>query len=511
MNTDRLWFLVVSGLTILSAIYVGSYREIWDSAIQTATAPFRPAHFDWELCSTLHNQLLDIGWEKANVSRTRDTRSWWEFHWDNNIRNDNGRSTQSMLEELERRFPPDLTRFLKTAQNDNPGDPNWAHFFWGFWGLSWPSEMLDWLDKVDDSSKLYQAGRHGIMLYRTSTEFSRSMGILFGVKENKAFSLWSINWASFDPEKDVYVPLESILQGFLDMVAEKRVEAFPVGYGPPDWTFSDSSPWYRTANYDIVLPITLKAWDRLVETIESKLPNRAPRTPILPAWTNESLSEAGLAPNDRNDEYAFFRAFLSQMRQPRFSYVAPGLRLSLLHERSIQEFNDRDVFDLSKPHMQRRVDNLQSFDFPFLFLRADDKFLTAQQVKWEWPFDRKERFLTGLYLQRSHCYPDGAKLVLPMEVGIHGWARRSDGTRLDQGAWERSRPAGLYDGLYSPGDSHVYYAAQLRLANLLDNWRKMVERGYWKVGKHGVKGGIKVFQEADSWQMWKRYQIDTTW
>lgn len=32
---------------------------------------------------------------------------------------------------------------------------------------------------------------------------------------------------------------------------------------------------------------------------------------------------------------------------------------------------------------------------------------------------------------------------------------------------------------------------------VLDNWAERIEKGDWEVDKHGVKGGIERFREAD--------------
>jgi hypothetical protein len=143
--------------------------------------------FNWERCTELHNQIFDIGWESTTASR-RLAPTWWETwtqlpqtYYTSNMQQ--GLSVEQALEQLYRRLPSDVVRFLKVAKCSKAAYGLWynINFFHGVHGLGDPLQMVDWLDGDPQWGWLY--GTHTrprdiIPLYDANQEYSHRLGIL---------------------------------------------------------------------------------------------------------------------------------------------------------------------------------------------------------------------------------------------------------------------------------------------------------------------------------------------
>jgi hypothetical protein len=319
-----------------------------------------------------------------------------------------------------------------------------------------------------------------------------------------------------DKDTDIrnWVPLEEILEAYLQMIREARVElssdssddehdedqpaedssededmpdipenlsddeTWPgTGFSIQDnedelGEFSTGSwPWYVRRNFMWSLPATLKAWNLLIRAIETRLPRKSERS-VLERYTKANLVRAGF-------KDAFAIKFLHRLPMPSFEYVAPGLRIPSPSEMEAQPFPNNDE--------------------KILFLRAEGSAPEST------PGGISERN-SGLYMTTSGKIYDGCELWLPYPICQNGHAKFGDmQTILSKGYFWK------YSGLYQPGYNHLAPGYRLRLENLFNNWRGMVEAGYWEVGENGVTGGIDKFKEADTEDKWPLYFIKRTW
>jgi hypothetical protein len=332
-------------------------------------------------------------------------------------------------------------------------------------------------------------------------------------------------WDNYPMAPQTWVPLEIVLASFLELIEQRRAIAVPDDLNsselspdweaPAEWDVSPdwqenrlrNNPWVLSLEDDKVVESTLGAWERLLKTIESKIPGFSIGEPVT--YQNQHIDQCGL-------KSPFIPKFLRKARLPNFQYVAPGLRLAHSAELSQQPFQNIDM-----PAQLRHGDWVRhEWQFyPFLFLRADRKMsnqegiLTAtsdprglrQGKFWEYPLDILPEYEAGLYLNAQMLgRADGYKLLLPFSIASGRHARNSDMTQVNA--------VYAYNGLYQQGPNTVLpHINSHRLEPLFRNWTKMVESGYWEVDENGVTGGIGKFKEADSLENFDRYIIEKTW
>jgi hypothetical protein len=323
-------------------------------------------------------------------------------------------------------------------------------------------------------------------------------------------------WRSWEQIKHSWGTLENMLSSYIEMIEEGRVSAYaqnpylevmpkhnPVLLGGRETDLGETpdffAPWQMNMDFEPILNRTLAAWDGLVAAIEIRLPSSVPheRKPY-----SEECIEASKHSSD------FYKSFLQRARIPSFSYMAPGLRLASAEELANQPCKDFDYYKDGKVDPDRSKHYQW---YPFLFLRADRTFSQAEFKFDTFPWSKMDRYSSGLYLMGGNNVerPDGAKLLLPYDLGGNGYARTGDGKVLQ----DHNRR----DGLYAPGANYVLRWGnwgenlQVRLELLFKSWTKMVEEGWWKVGKDGVKGDINKFKDADTPWYWKHYFIERTW
>lgn len=325
-----------------------------------------------------------------------------------------------------------------------------------------------------------------------------------------------------------WVPLETIFSSFLQMIFQRRVIAVPDSLNnfelspewesKPTWDVSPdwqehrlrNNPWVLSLEDNPVVDSTVAAWNKLLASIESRIPRFRNRKAEPITYAKEDVEKCSL-------KSPFIPKFLCKARVPVFRYVAPGLRLALPAELSEQPFMNINVEAQLRPG-----ENVQSKWqlHPFLFLRADRRMSNEEGITaahndtqtrypgkyWEYPLDSVPEYEAGLYLQaKTPERADGFKLLLPFLIASNHYALNSDMSEIQGGSF-------TYNGLYRQGyhkilpdsDSH-------RLESLLGNWTKMVELGYWEVDENGVTGGIGKFIEADSPEKYDRYIVEKTW
>jgi hypothetical protein len=297
-------------------------------------------------------------------------------------------------------------------------------------------------------------------------------------------------------------PLESILSVYLDMIERGKAVALhkSVQNVPPIFQVSQAdgslsrmyafppaqpqrdpatgakrtgevyNPWVIVPYTAKDLQDTLDAWAQLVQAIEERMPSPRSRVDAVHGLYEDSvLRDAGMLID------GFATRFFVGARQPRFKYLAPGLRLPTADELISSPF--RDLEDIDSPIK------------PIPILLAD----TMAQTPWM--ADQVDRIPAGLYLdgcnREGHCpFEDGSRLVLPYAIGGNGFAKTCDGANIDP----RISDGELYQIGWNP--FLLRHAVQLR--SLLTRFHEYVVTGVWSVGEDGVTNPIESFQQADA-------------
>ncbi|KAF2666032.1 hypothetical protein BT63DRAFT_458396 [Microthyrium microscopicum] len=492
--------------------------------------PAAPRTLDWEKCAHLHNTILGMAW--ATLGENRKPRSWWDHYF--GVR-DAGSAplmddyNSATANELEERLPDALICFLKSAGHEYPQSNDDSHFFYYLKELCSPTTILaslkgEWehcWEIKDRYICLYDNIYEGFVVLdiiemkaRQSDDYDHEYRevVLEEIGEGAA------TWPTF----------ESMLEAFVDMVAQGRITALdkdpelPAQEHPQDdWIMNLQMdvPWYlETMHDEKVVDRAVSAWHDLLSVISSRLPT--------PAVMTEPQYYGKQCINECNVPGLFIRKFLRRIALPSFTYIAPGLRVPSPDELSKQPFKDKTHADFPKcPGIKWRKPR-QFLYYPFILLRTG-KMLSQEKnqpvstdiILHGDPWQYSSTFEAGLYLLPSAAMerPDGCRLLLPYPLTPQKWVKYGSGDLLHK----EDRFDGLYQGQrQSRGMRHYLLLGEpqdpcsewcLRLELLLQNWKDMVEKGHWKVDADGVAGGIDMFKEADSEDKWDLYHVPKTW
>jgi hypothetical protein len=296
-------------------------------------------------------------------------------------------------------------------------------------------------------------------------------------------------------------PLESVLSVYLDMIERGKAVALhkSVGEVPPIFqvTQADGSlseiyafppaqpqrdpatgakrtgrfynPWVIVPYTARDLQDTLDAWAQLVQAIEERMPSPPPRLDTdYGLYEDSTLRDAGMLVD------GFATKFFLGARQPRFKYLAPGLRLPTADELISGPFRD-----------------LEDTDMP---IKPIPILLATSMAQTPWVADRVNQIPAGLYLdgcdrEGPSPFEDGSRLVLPYTIGSNGFAKTCDGAGIDY------RIGGE---LYQIGWNPFILQHGVQLRSILNRFREYVVTGVWTVGEHGVTDPIERFQQVDA-------------
>ncbi|KAG9513995.1 hypothetical protein KCV07_g8427, partial [Aureobasidium melanogenum] len=144
-------------------------------------------------------------------------------------------------------------------------------------------------------------------------------------------------------------------------------------------------PWIVQPYTKAMLERCLQIWDSLVQAIE----DRIPRPP-----DNDTIVEYGLA-NEQMLDLAgvteeFTKQILLRARRPRFTFIAPGLRLPTLEEFTEQPF--KGIMTMQNDPQTRQT-------MPTLILRGDNSCKAS--THFPHPYEGATSVPTGLYLADS--------------------------------------------------------------------------------------------------------------
>lgn len=477
--------------------------------------PDNPPRFDIEgidyvRCAALHNYMIHYAWlaegRPLEALKSKSTDFFTSFG--------------AEAEALRPRLDPSLVSFLETALI-SPFDP-WEDrlpisiFSWGIEGPERLIEevMADLQDQpVDSLVRLYNAdtpistlGDDGAVVYHQHLQ--RVAFFMHGDAYEQGFP--------FEKHADIWVPLETVLSHWIDLIHLGKVVASPQEE-PALFETDKVGPWEWRPYSEAQVTSCVAEWDRLCQAIEARIP-QSPNAPSLieetcatdpePLATSIVL-DAALLPDP-----SFARSFLKRARRPWFRYIAPGL---LLPPTDPSTFVASQPFSVL-PRSQYTVPPVCLFPAD----TGDQRPVHLQQTTSPWLmesfYSRSTRTCNpshvsaGLYsegVERNNydMAEEGFRLLLPFTFN-DGYTRGAYARQSDMEIVARDRVGGLFQHGFKRfgGD---YYRPQ-RLERLLDHWRKMVENGVWAVGPDGVKGTIDTFKDAET-DRWKDYYIPPTW
>jgi hypothetical protein len=294
-----------------------------------------------------------------------------------------------------------------------------------------------------------------------------------------------------------WYPLDVVLDYWLSTVHRGRIIAAPENR--PKSRLEDGhrfGHWRYMRFYSGMLDETLDAFNKLVEAIEARLPQRSSQ--------NENKIEYGLVDADvlqlHDMPSGFAREFLKCARTLRFKYIAPGLEATKTSTFSQQPF-------LPNPDGKAGTDDVPAILLFYSKLDYDisqDLLEPGGTSPFRYNYRHIIAFPTGLYLLQTECSmsDDTCRFLLPFSLGGNGYARSTAGA-----PFRRHEPEDSFEDLYGLEYHPFETSTEQSLANVLRSWLKMVERGDWKIDSNGVAGGVEIWKEADTEEHWEKYVI----
>jgi hypothetical protein len=312
-------------------------------------------------------------------------------------------------------------------------------------------------------------------------------------------------------------PLESILSVWIEMIQRGKAIALPgdvckASYGESDWQQDTNGIWQETKGPQrdpttgairigkappwTIVPWTkqdltgcLEIWDTAVDLIEGRmsLPTQAHESGLVDLASLEALP----IPE------GFAKQFMLQARKPRFSFVAPGLRLPTSDTFSKQPF--LSAFDPNEGTSEEEIP-------PILLFRGEKDVPTCSlsRISFGYPYNGPEpaECPTGLYFGRCNRtsntpFENGCELLLPFEFE-NGWARQSD---LSDLVYREPHESLLQSGVNPFNQRHA-----VQLKGFLEIIVKNLRAGNWSVDDHGVAGGLGIWKQADT-EKWQSYWL----
>ncbi|KFY40751.1 hypothetical protein V494_03326 [Pseudogymnoascus sp. VKM F-4513 (FW-928)] len=437
---------------------------------------------DYHRCALLHNFLVEYGWVASGRSLADlERRSFFEHYGDE-------------ANEMRERLEPGLIAFLEEAYVVQRS-------LFHFWvdDLTHPSEM--WTNyECDDEGET-------LTIYSINCGIcSHSNGLMYHLRHHKAamaLSIFDMDCAQpFDDHPELWHPLETVLSNWIHMIQLGKITASPE---ESKTETEQMGVWAWHSYGEAQVGNAVAAFDRLVEAIESRMPTES----LRPAREGPLLSDGDLDAASILKR-CFVRGFLTQVRVPRFDFIAPGLLVPHDSEAFIfsQAFTTIDTscndgVTVPPVLLFRATDYTANFD-------TDEKWTKPNPFGRPYEVEKGDHSVpAGLYsesVDRSvwDTAEEGFRLVLPFSMG-YGWdagAKKSCGSKSESGV-----VADLFQHGYKPFGGE-WWRAQ-RLERLFEKWTELVERGVWDVGEKGVAGTVMKFGDADR-GAWKDYQIAPT-
>lgn len=269
---------------------------------------------DYERCAALHNLIVARGWQGSGRSLPAlDCRTWWDLH---------ASGTPTAPPSLTF-LSQDVVAFLKIAQAGHMANSDNAHTFHRYLiGLSVP-EMLNenamFASDEDSSNK-----QRYITLYQENPYLlaTHALGLMYDQTTHRAIHVESLdNTMAVENGRQQWLPLEVILEGYLQMIDQGKIQALGVDYEPIDGDQEAAHPWIMPSYTEHDLAEATAAWNLLVAEVEQRMGIEDQTADGVPSTIGFSEGRLNLPPR------SFAIRFIQAVRKPRFTFLAPGLRL----------------------------------------------------------------------------------------------------------------------------------------------------------------------------------------
>ncbi|KAF2827127.1 hypothetical protein CC86DRAFT_445937 [Ophiobolus disseminans] len=474
------------------------HMNIMEQRISDETPLRESDGLDHERCAALHNHIVESGWTQRGLALDiLDKRTWWECYGGN-----------AALASTTGRLNVSVVSFLKAAWHGFAMDPApKSHLFHRYLArLCSPDELWEnanYADDEDDSNN-----RRYITLYMANWALGAThpLGLVLDQDEGTAMHHMAMRDTEITMNgRQMWLPLEMILDGFVDMIDQGKILAVDESYGGEQ---ERTDPWIMPSYTELDLDDTVQAFEQLVDAIHMRMPSP-------PQSAEQSLLEVVIGGNpDMLPANTFAHRFLARCSRPNFTHIAPGLSIT-----------QHQPFALASG----QADTTKLFPL-LLFSSTSPAHLETQRTPWgeeirispfARPFDTNSSYPAGLYLTETqphdpHPFEDGSALILPFTLGSNAYARTSDGALIgehvrrageDASAELESKSAELYQ----LGFNHFIAAHDVQLRYVLWKWAEMVEEGKWEVDERGVVDGVEKWREADTEASWADYQLLMSW
>ncbi|RAL11497.1 uncharacterized protein BO97DRAFT_454023 [Aspergillus homomorphus CBS 101889] len=182
-----------------------------------------------------------------------------------------------------------------------------------------------------------------------------------------------------------------------------------------------------------------------------------------------------------------------------------------LHQRLLPRNQHHQQPSHSIPLHRRRLPHARPIKPIFLFLADDANHTPGETITTAPKPDTCLNCLLGQCSDGDPKAPPGRPAGLPFGVGRHGWARRSDGTRMGDSFLGGEDPADENYDLYQWMVNGFIPFRDVPVHRVLDSWAERVRAGDWVVGRDGVADGVQRWREADSDGVWAKYWVFLGW
>ncbi|KAH8710042.1 hypothetical protein GQ44DRAFT_714715 [Phaeosphaeriaceae sp. PMI808] len=453
---------------------------------------------DHERCAALHNYIIELGWtQRGLLLGTLDKRTWWECY-----------GGDAALVSVSDRLNASVVSFLKSAWHGFSMETAIQyHLFHRYLArLCSPDELwqnTNYDEDEDDSNK-----RRFVSLYMANWALGAShpLGLVLDQETGTAMQHMSIHDTSITMSgRQIWLPLEMILDGFVDMIDQGKVVAVSGAYNGEQ---GRTEPWIMLPYTQQDLDDTLQAFQHLVDAIHAKLPSQPQETEggLL------DLVTGGPPLTLPSDSFAY--QFLARSRRPSFTNIAPGLCIA----------QHQPFAPVSDQVVSKKLYPLLLFSSTHLAHQETRRAPWGEEIPistFSHGFENVSTYPAGLYLtetepHRTHPFEDACKLILPFPLGGNAFARTSDGALIGENVCSAGENSAAEvepksTELYQLGFNHFIAAHDVQLKYVLWKWVEMVEEGKWEVNAEGVVGGIEKWREADTEEDWSNYQLPMSW
>ncbi|CAD0096769.1 unnamed protein product [Aureobasidium vineae] len=464
-----------------------AFGEIRDRLVGDDNPARDGGDMDYERCAALHNAIVKHGWTASGRSLDDlPLTTCWE-------------ANEEDWEADASRLHPSMVEFLKRAYNTELPETEPIYncvsreykFFYFLEGLIGPQghEVYDLGDHIGDHPG------HYMTLYSPNNRLgSHAQGLMLE-------TILSVYIDMIETEKVVCIHNDVEKPGDFKLVnlGEEAGQQWLSTQDRPDSLVADPitglakngnimfGPWIVLQYTKGVLEQCLETWEVLVEAIEQKIPAISDSVvEVQYGLADESMLETAGIIED------FLRKLLLRARRPRFTYIAPGIRLP-----TPEEFIDQPFSSIKESEADEDIHR----KMPFLIFRGENTCRASEHFSH--PYNQASRIPTGLYLEgwtQSDLTPftDATRLLLPFAIGGEDtWAQTSNGLAID----------GRHDELYQIGDNPFAPDHGTSLLGILQNFYAHVVQGNWSVDGRGVSDPIDKFREAETEEHCNQYAV----